>query len=401
MNPAVDAATADLRPKTVVVHHRKGIGDVVWHVPYLRAIAAQSQGGRITLIARPSCRAGEVLAGEACVAEVLEWDHRPRGGGRGRDQGLLAHWRLVQWLKARGFDRMHSFIGRPRLALVARLAGIPMRHGFGFGWLERRLLSGPPFIERFRGIGNPAYPEATAYALAHGLVPAPVVPRLTVRPEARAEGARRLAGLPRPRLAFAVGTSDPRRHWGNDRYAELATRLLAIGCGVVLIGGPAEAGTVAAITAAVPEALRPALHGSSARSVQDSLGLLSACDACVGNDTGGLNLAAALGLPSLGLFGASPPLQHDPDLQGLVGEGMEAIAVDRVFTALEARHGLRQRPGAGGPAPSHRADPGLPVNSASSRIHPPGPAVPVSDPTRPGLAGPQGVPRGAPWIAPG
>lgn len=338
-----DPAAADARPRTVVVHHRKGIGDVVWHVPYLRAIAAQSRGGRITVLARPSCRAGEVLAGEACVEDVIEWDHRPRGGGRGRDQGLGSQWRLVQLLRARGFERMHSFIGRPRLALIAWLAGIPARHGYGFSWLERRLLNRPPYIQRFQGVGNPAYPEATAYAMAQGLVEGPVVPRLAVRPEARAEGLRRLAALPRPRLALAVATSDRRRHWGDARYAALATRLLEVGCGVVLVGGPAEAGSIAAIVAGVPEALRPGLVGSSARSVQDSMGVLAACDACVGNDTGVLNLAAALGLPCLGLFGASPPLQHDPDLQGLVGEGMEGIDVERVFTALDARHGLRAR----------------------------------------------------------
>jgi heptosyltransferase-2 len=52
--------------RTVVVHHRSGIGDLIWHIPYLRAIAATSAGGRVSVIARPSCRAPEVLAAEAC-----------------------------------------------------------------------------------------------------------------------------------------------------------------------------------------------------------------------------------------------------------------------------------------------------------------------------------------------
>ena len=67
-----------LRPRTLVVHHRSGIGDLVWHLPYLRAIAERSAGGKASVMARPSSRAVDVLAAENWVDEVIEYDHRPR-----------------------------------------------------------------------------------------------------------------------------------------------------------------------------------------------------------------------------------------------------------------------------------------------------------------------------------
>lgn len=328
----------DTRPRTLVVHHRSGIGDLVWHIPYLRAIAAGSAGGRVGVMARPSSRAAEVLAGESCVAEVIEYDHRPRASEqrKGRHDGLLAQLGFIRALRARRYERVYIFSGRARYAALALLAGIPRRAGFGFTLAERLLLTQPPFIRPYEGPGNWVFPEATAFSVAQGLVEGPVVPRMAVLPEALSQAEVDLAGFPQPRLAFSIGTSEPRKHWGGANFAALATRLLEQGAGVILLGGPAEAKAAAEIASAVPAALRGGLLVSAQASVQRSAALLRQCQFCLGNDTGVLNMAVANGVPSLGLFGATPPLAHDPLLHALVGEGMAAIAVDQVLQRLVA-----------------------------------------------------------------
>lgn len=328
------APPSDPRPRTVAVHHRSGIGDLAWHVPYLRALAAQSAGGRLTLVAKPSCRAHEVLAGEDCIEAILEFDRQARDA-QGRRQPWRRQWALLGALRAGRFDRIHIFSGRVRYAALAWLAGIPARHGFGFGLAERLLLNRPPYIRPYRGPGNWVLPELGAYAVAQGLVEAPCVPRLSPHPAALQEAEVRVAGLPGRRHAFGIGASNPVRHWGDAAYGALAQRLIEAGDSVVLVGGPAEAGRAAAIVDAVPPAQRAALLVSCASSVQTSIGLLAACDDCIGNDSGVLNLAAALGKPSLGLFGVSPPLTHDPLLQAVEGQGMEGIPVEAVWHRLE------------------------------------------------------------------
>ena len=57
------ASEAAGRGGTLVIQPLPGIGDVVWHLPHLKALAAASPDGRVTLMARPRTRAAELLEG--------------------------------------------------------------------------------------------------------------------------------------------------------------------------------------------------------------------------------------------------------------------------------------------------------------------------------------------------
>ncbi|MCB1907288.1 MAG: glycosyltransferase family 9 protein [Rhodocyclaceae bacterium] len=340
--------TADPKaPRTVIVHHRSGIGDLVWHVPYFRAVAATSRDGKATVIARPSCCASDILSAEPSIEAVIEFDRRPRPGERrrGRHDGWRAQWRFAAELRGRGFERAVIFSGRMRYGLIAWLAGIRQRAGFGFTAGERLFLNQPPFIEPHRGPGNWVYPEATAFAIAHGFVAEPQLPRLYV-PEALREAiSERLQALPRPRYALAIGASEPRKRWPIAHFAELARGLAERGCGVVLLGGAAEADDAEAILRAVPTGLRSAVNVLTEHSVLCSAAALAVSDFCVGNDTGMLNVAAAVECASLGLFGATRPLTHDPQLHAIEGESMDLIESGHVL----ARLALLGAPGFAGP----------------------------------------------------
>ncbi len=329
-----------LGPRTLVVHHRSGIGDLVWHLPYLRAIAERSAGGKASVMARPSSRAVDVLAAENWVDEVIEYDHRPRKSEhrKGRHDGFFAQLAFIRALRARRYERIFIFSGRARYALMAVLAGIPQRIGFGFTALERLILTEQAFIQPYTGPGNWVFPEATAFSIAHGLVDGPVVPRMAVLPDALAQAEKDLRAFPPHRHAFSIGTSEARKNWGAPRFAELAAHLLEEGIAVVLLGGPAEADAARAIVEATPSHLRGNLLASTQASIQRSAALLRQCQFCLGNDTGVLNMAVANGVPSLGLFGVTPPLAHDPLLHALVGEGMSAIHVDDVLRRMRELH---------------------------------------------------------------
>ncbi|WP_018411202.1 glycosyltransferase family 9 protein [Methyloversatilis thermotolerans] len=321
-----------------MIHHRSGIGDLVWHIPYIRAIAAHTADGRVSVMAKPSCRAADVLAGESCVAEVIDYDYRPRAGEqrRGRHEGLRGMFELVRSLRSRGFSHVFIFSSRVRYGLMTLAAGIPHRAGFGFGSIERLFLNMPPFIERHAGAGNWVYPEATSFARAHGFVDVAVTPRLAIPAPLIAEVAADIATLRRPVVAMAIGTSEARKDWGSDNFARLAQRLAEAGLGIVLLGGPAELAVGERIVASAgcpPDVVRAFCQ----RSVLRSAALLTHCALCVGNDTGVLNVAAASGVPALGLFGATRPLAHDPLLDGIEGEGMSAIHPEAVFARIRAR----------------------------------------------------------------
>ena len=343
-------------PRTAIVHHRSGFGDLIWHLPYIRAIAARSANGTVTGIARPSCRAAEILAAEPSVERVIEFDHRPRGNElrRGVHDSVTGQIAFARALRARRFDRIFIFSSRVRYAILALLAGIPHRAGFGFTGFERLFLNLPPYVRRYRGPGNWVYPEATAFAVAHGFVEGSIVPRMTPPAELIAEVAQQLGHLPRPRYAFAIGASHSAGNWGAVRFAALADALVGRSFGVLLIGGPAEQGLAAAIVDAMAAEHKAAVQALTPASVLASAAALRQCDFCVGNDTGALNLAAANGVPSLGLFGGSPALRHDPILHGIQGRNMAAIEIDAVLMRLEdlPAPGFTPRAGVQAVAPS-------------------------------------------------
>ena len=325
-------------PRTGVVHHRTGIGDLIWHIPYIRAIAASSAGGKVTVIARPTCRAPDVLAGEPSVSRVVIFDvgAHQRGGRVGRHVSLRGQLEFVRELRTLELERLYVFSGRIRYGILAWLADIPDRAGFGFTLAQRLFLNHPPYIRPYRGQDNWVYPEATAFAVAHGFVDGPVVPRMAVPDEQVEKMACELHDLPRPRYAFIIGASDPYRTWGVQRFAALADALTARGCGVLLVGGPAESGLAQDIIALVPAARRHAVRGFTQPSVLTTAAALRACDFCVGNDTGALNVAAGNAVPALGLFGVSPPLKQDPGLHAITGPGMAGITVEAVVSRLRA-----------------------------------------------------------------
>jgi heptosyltransferase-2 len=333
-----DADVPDRRPHTVVVLQYAGIGDLIWHIPYFKEVAARSQHHRITLLAQPSTQARHFLGAEPWIERIIDHDHRPRRTEKrkGKHAGVGGMWRMAQELRRGRFDRIVLFSGRPSRGLIAALSGIPERLGFGYHWLQRVFLNKPPYIERYRGPSLAFYPEASAFAMAQGWCGAPLLPRLDVPAEQLTQMSSRLAHLPRPLVALAIGTSETYKQWGIDRFAQVATRLLKQGRGVLILGGPAEKIQAEALAAAVPESVKAGFLVVTDAPVLGSAAALKLADHCVGNDTGMVNVAAAVGTPTHVIIGARPTLDHDPaTLYNVRAARLSDITVDQVMNLLD------------------------------------------------------------------
>jgi heptosyltransferase II len=311
----------DTRPRTAVLLQQNGMGDLVWHAEYFRLIAETSRDGQVTLIAAPTVMARELLGHEPWLREVVDFDRRPRRSEarRGRHSGLAGLLRFARELAPRRLERIVLFSDHPARALfVAWRAGIATRLGYGTTWLQRRLLTPSRWISPYEGPAVASYKEASAFAIAQGWCDGPLVPRVSVRPDALERMRARLAPLPRPLHALAIGASEPFKQWGQARFVELASLLAARGHGVLLLGGPAEAGLAQAILARIDTGLRANVAAMTDASVADSVAALSLAQACVGNDTGAVNIAAAVGTPTFVVLGPRPPLAHDPQTMRLL-----------------------------------------------------------------------------------
>src|SRR5262245_24939475 len=130
--------TREAMPSTAVIQVKQGIGDVIWHLPFIRAIAAKTPQGAVTFLAPPSSRAKELLAAEPSVGEVVYFEHQ--GSEFKRAVNLAV---LTALLRGKKFQRIWILDRTLRPALAARLAGIPERIGPGDG-AQRLLLTNPP-----------------------------------------------------------------------------------------------------------------------------------------------------------------------------------------------------------------------------------------------------------------
>ncbi len=66
------------RLKTAILHYYLGIRDFVWQLTYIRVIAKQIKDGKVSVAARLSIKADEILKHELYVEEVMTYDRNPR-----------------------------------------------------------------------------------------------------------------------------------------------------------------------------------------------------------------------------------------------------------------------------------------------------------------------------------
>ena len=322
----------DTRPRTAVMLQWVGMGDLVWHVPYFRRVAQTSLGGQVSLIASPTVFARQLIGHEAWVGDIIDFDRHPRRheGRQGRHRGVLGLFRMGFELRERQFDRIVLFTNYTNRSLVAVTAQIPERLGYGTRWLQRRLLSHGPWIQRYTGPAVGTYEDATRFAIAQGWCDAPIVPSLVVRPEALERVRARVQGLRRPMHALCIGSSEPYKQWGTDNFAALAGEIARAGHGVLLIAGPAEHEMAQAILQRVEPALRSRILDVTDGTVAETVAAMSLMRTCLGNDTGGVQIAAAVGTPTWVMLGPRPRLEHDPQtLHMLTAPSLADIKPDR------------------------------------------------------------------------
>jgi ADP-heptose:LPS heptosyltransferase len=125
------------------------------------------------------------------------------------------------------------------------------------------------------------------------------------------------------------------KRWPASHYAELAKRLQARGIASVAIGTKTEADTIAAIRQDAPEVID--LCGQTNLYQIAALARHAACT--IGNDTGPMHLAAAVGSPTLAvLSGHTNPVwsaPYGPVTGWAKRDPIADLPVDEVFLALQ------------------------------------------------------------------
>jgi len=305
---------AGAKIERILVRGTNWIGDAVMSTPALGRLRSSFPTAEIMLLASP--RTAGLFEAAPYLDRLLVY--------RRREEGWPAFLRMARALRRERADLAILFQNAFEAGLLARLGGVPLRVGYsaqGRGaLLTHAVAQGPHRRDRFQAYD---YLDlvATAERACFGREVAPPagrpVPSLLAGADQTRAARARLAssGLGaggRPLIALNAGATNSRaKCWPEERFAALADRLVAeLGAEVVLIGAAAERESAARVIAGMRAPGAVNLAGET--SVSELVGLLAGCDLLVSNDTGPAHIAAALGRPTLTLFGPTNEFETAP-----------------------------------------------------------------------------------------
>jgi len=308
-------------PRTLIIQPLPGIGDMVWYLPYIHAIAAADNAKSVDVFTKKRSMADQLFDADASVADVLWFDDVMKRGS-----WFSGVWNLVKLLRKRHYQRVWVLHESPRYALAAMLAGIPERYGYGLSWQSKCLNQGVYLSAAFAK----AHPidKANEFFRLNQIALQSDVPKLVLSEAKVAAVKARFQSAPKPWIALGIGSSEANRQWGEANFTQLAKQCLSqFGGTLFMLGGPAEEVSANGIKQALSEADQPHTVNVIAQPLNEVCALLRQCDLFVGNDTGMLNASAATGTPSIGLFGV--------DISNRLADGRRNIWAIFPNTALD------------------------------------------------------------------
>jgi heptosyltransferase-2 len=315
-----------MRPKRILIRGTNWLGDAVMTTPALERLRASFPEAEVMLLA-PPLTAG-LFQASPFVNDIIEY--------RRREGGMKEFFNTVTQIRARRFDLAVLFQNAFEAALLAALGGARMRVGFaeqGRGALLTHPLHRGARHRNRHQIHDylDIVAECERVCLGEAFKPAVAepLPSLTANGEQRdaAVRFRRRFGLDsRPLVALNTAATNSRaKCWPADRFARLADRLIAeMGAQIILIGGPSERTNAEGVLERMR--LPGAVNLVGETTMAELIGLLAGCSLLVTNDTGPAHVAAALGTPTLTIFGPTNEFEtapNGPRAEMIRAEGIE------------------------------------------------------------------------------
>ncbi len=298
------------RARRILIIKPSSLGDVIHALPVLAALRSARPDAHIAWLVSNSF--APLLEGHPLLDEVIRFD-RARYGRMTRSLAAMRDfWRFVAGLRRGKFDLVVDLQGLIRSGLLGVFSGAPHRLGFADAregaWL---------FYSR-RGRPEPDAEHAVDRNLhllrAIGIRTTQARFPLGLRADERRDAARLLAQAAgeavRSFTAVVPGTRWDSKRWPAEALGRLVSRMHAAGLGpCVLLGAPADRDFAAEVRAA-SEA--PVVDLVGRTNLRQLAALIDASDRVVCHDSGPMHIAAALGKPTVAVFGPTNPARTGP-----------------------------------------------------------------------------------------
>jgi len=292
----------EYHPRKILIRSTNWVGDAIMTTPAVRTIRANFPEAMISILAYPWV--ADIFAASPHVDEVLFY-HK-----KGWHQGMHGLWRLGRELRAQRFDLAILLQNAFEAAVLANLAGIPVRAGYRRDGRSLLLTHGVAIRPEVRTMHQVHYYQGLLADL--GLQRGPDGLFLQLLPETT-RWAREFVASGKPLRVVGLNPGaayGPAKKWPAARYAELAGRLgREYGATLLVFGTAADQEAAALIKEQAPEQV---VDVTGKTTLAEAMALIGCCDAFVTNDSGLMHVAAAQQVPLVAIFGSTDEVATGP-----------------------------------------------------------------------------------------
>ena len=272
------------------------LGDIVLTTPAIRAVRANFPNAYIAmLVAKQSA---DVLLENPNLDEIITFDRLAKD----KDTGEM--WRIVRLLRERKFTLAIDLQRKFRTEMLMYLSGATERVGKGWLCTTRVLEQGNKhatahYFDLLHAAGIPAEDPELELFLAES-ERRDVVQKL------------KTAGVVDARLKVGLfpGAGWKLREWMPERFAAIGDRLVQyFDADVLIFGGQKESELVHTVANLMHT--RPIPFAGNLQ-IRQLAACIEQCNLFVTNDTGPMHIAAAVGTPTVSLFGPGNHIRFQP-----------------------------------------------------------------------------------------
>ncbi|MCC6389247.1 MAG: lipopolysaccharide heptosyltransferase II [Bryobacterales bacterium] len=296
--------------RRIVVRATNWVGDAVMSLPVLRAIRERFPQAHLAVLALGWV--ADLYGRESFADEVIPYTAR-RGA-----KDWEGKWRLAAELRERKFDGAILLQNAFEAALVAYLAGIPVRIGYARDGRTPLLTHAIPVPKKGEIPRHESfyYLELLRRAGLAGPLPEEALIRLEGASAAREAGRVLFArhGVTGPVIGVSPGAAyGTAKRWLPERFAEAAAMVAsARAASVALFGSGGERPLCGVVAEAARKFGVPCRNFAGETALGEFIEMAAACEAMLTNDSGAMHIASALGIPTVAVFGATDHVGTGP-----------------------------------------------------------------------------------------
>jgi len=304
------------RVENILVRGTNWIGDVIMTLPAIAAVRKTFPHAKISVLAKPWVAETYRICPE--VDEIIIYQDP------GVHHGIAGKYRLARELKSKGFDLAVLLQNAIEAAIIAWLAGIPIRAGYNSDGRGILLTHSVKRTTEIRKIHQVYYYIEMLKSLGFQSAGSDIKLKLNDDYLTIAEDILDQYHVKKDDTLVGIApgaTYGPAKMWFPERFASVADKLINDFSARVMLFG--SGGDSERTTLVQQHSKNNLINMAGKTSLKEAIAMIARCNLFISNDSGLMHLAGALGIPLVAIFGSTNPVTTSP-----VGEKSVVIHKD-------------------------------------------------------------------------